>query len=249
MVLQASFADPAPKRVKDWSPIDRMLANKRGSGSKRNSPTTMTKLSSEAPPPSQQPAPPTRTVSSASQTTEVVPPERMQVQALQAELKALRAQMKRQEEAAKAREADAASHVGAGEVLASELEALRQLLHDTKAAHTRREDAWVEERQSWEKERARLKEEVTLAGSSERRGAQDLEHLRAELKRSQDDALAARKKCSKLQQDLDSLSREKDSLKVEKDGLLERLEVEQAEMIERVDALQRKMSERPCKVK
>lgn len=250
--LQATFADPAPPRKKEWSPIDRMLANKRASGSKRSSPTTMMEKLS---PRDQTPVyskPQTRTATVGSQTpawnvlvTEAVAPERARVQALQAELKALRAHVKERDDAARVAEAAAASHANAREAMASELEVAQQLLAEAREARENEQEAWAEERRSWEEERSRLQLEASSAGSTESRFREDLEHLRAELKRSKDDTMALRKKHGKLQQDMDELARVKEALAKEKDDLLQQLEVEQAEMIARVDALQRKMTERP----
>lgn len=181
--------------------------------------------------------------------TEAVASERTKTQALQAELKALRAQMKERADAVSAAEALAASHADARDQVASELEAAQRMLDEARAAHEKERAAWEEERQSWKDERAQLQREASAAGDAEKRGIEDLEYLRTEAKRSKDDAAAVRRKCSELQQQLDALAREKDALSKEKDHLLQRLEFEQAEMIARVDALQQKMSERPCKVR
>lgn len=248
MVFQASFDAPAPRRAKEWSPIDRMLANKRGSGSRRNSPARAPAPPELPPLPPQAPQQPSiRTASAACQTVswsaltaEVLAPEKARTQALQAELKALRAQMKEREGAAIAADAAAASDAEARSALVAELEAARQLLSQERADREEERRAWLEEQQ-------RLQDQVAAAGGVEKRRAEDLEHLRAELMRSKDDAAVLRKKFGPLQQEVEALTRERDSLSKEKDHLLQRLEVEQAEMMARVEVLQRKMDERPSK--
>jgi len=241
--MQASFPEIAPKKTKEWSPIDRMLANKRGSSGKRNSSTLTSELQSL--PRSTPPRSATvgcQTIAWNVLVAEAVASERTRTQALQGELKALQARVKEREAAASAAEASAASHAEAARCAGNQLELAQQLLEETRAAHRKEQEAWEEERQAAEDERRRLQGEVDSAGSASKRGVEDQDHLRSELKRSKDEATSLRKKCSGLQQELTSLAREKDSLAKEKDNLLQRLEVEQAEMIERVDALQRKMS-------
>merc|ERR1712070_178567 len=225
---------------------------------KRGSPTKLTSELQPLPPvqmqaPSQ---PRAATATVACQTTawnvlvaEAVASERTRSQALQAELKALRAQMEDREEAARAADAAAAESAEAHGTLALELHAARRSLDEARAFHEKEKEAWEEERRSWQEERARLKREADLAGSSERRGVEDIEHLRSELKRSKDEAAALRKKLGALQQDMQSLTTEKNALAKEKDSLLERLEQEQAEMMARVEALDRRIAERPVKAR
>lgn len=268
MALQASFAEAAPRKAQEWSPIDRMLANKRSS--KRSSPKKQ-RASLELPPlPQQQRAPapaarqqrapapapqeqrapvPARTAAAGSQTAawhvlvaEATAPERARVQALQAQLKALRTQTEEHEEAAAIAQVASASVNAANATLALELQAVKQQLEEERAAR----DA---EREQWAVDREWLQDEVAATSGAEKRGVEELERLRAEVRRSKDDVAALRKKCGALQQDSEALARERDALAEEKSHLLQRLEVEQAEMIARVDALQRKMSERPAKVR
>jgi len=243
MVLQANFADHAPKRVKEWSPIDRMLANKRSLSAKRSSASTMAQLVSDVPVP-EPPPPRSRSSTASTQTSDGLRPEKAQILALEAEVASLRAQLKRQKEAMDASQAELALRDAASSSLEAELQESKQLLQKTRETHQSEQDAWEQERQCLEEDKARLQEQVASAKCSGKHDAEDREHLRRDLKKSQDDLVAARRKCSKLQQDLESLNCEKMSLTREKDGLLERLETEQAEMIARVDALQHKMAER-----
>jgi chromosome segregation ATPase len=209
-----------------------------------------------------QPLPPsrqavhTRTLATGCQTvawdvlvSEAVATERIRTQEMQSKLDALRAQLQEHEKAGAAAKAAATSRADGYEALMAELLATRQSLEEEQAAHRKEQEAWEEERQGWMEEKVRWQREVAAAGDAQRRHADDLQHLRSELKCSKEDTAVLRKKCCSLQKELELLGQEKDSLSREKDTLLERLEVEQAEMIARVDALQRQMLERPCKVR
>merc|ERR1719174_165708 len=100
--------------------------------------------------------PQTRTATTACQgvawnvlVAEAVATERTRMQALQAELKALRAHIKEREEAATAAEESVASHLDARNALAAELEVAQRLVEETRAAHRKEQEAWEEERKSW----------------------------------------------------------------------------------------------------
>lgn len=257
MVIQASFADPVTRKAKEWSPIDRMLANKRlsatkGSPARRSNQTVMDPLPRLD---QRSPTPPSRTTSVGCQSiswavllSEAIAPERARVKALEAELKALRAQhgalVKDREESTALQEAEEA-----GAALAAELEALRQRHEEALARHDAERSAHDEERQQfqierqqfqqdreqWQEERANLLREASSASGAEKRCVEDLEHLRKELRCCKENSADLRRKYAALQEESEALTRERDHL-------LQRLEVEQAEMIARVDALQQRMS-------
>lgn len=258
MVIQAAFSDPVTRKAKEWSPIDRMLANKRLSASKGSPSRRSNQTITEQPLPrlnQRSPTPPARTSSAGCQTVgwqvllaEAIASERARVKALEAELKALSAKysacVKDCEKSTALQEAQAA-----GAALAADLEAMRQA-HEAERLQFEAERLqfkaerlqFEEERQQfrqdherWQEERASLLREATSAGQSEKRCAEELEHLRKQLRSCQEDATVLRRKYAKLQEESDALTRERDHL-------LHRLEVEQAEMIARVDALQQRMS-------
>jgi len=245
MALQAHFADPVPRKAKDWSPIDRMLASKRSSkGAASPTPNKMQALAADMPALLRQP-PTAKTV--AVQTMpwsaildEAVSPERARISSLQAEVKKVRALLsereallKEREEGTRGAEDAARRHQQAYDELVAELEAVRRAHREAQAEHQ-------DECQRWQEERAALVRGVEASDEAGRRDHKDLEHFRAELRRSQEDCTTSKRKCSALQEENSALAKERDSL-------LQRLEVEQADMIARVDALQRRMSEKPSK--
>jgi len=99
-------------------------------------------------------------------------------------------------------QASAASHVEAARSANNELELAKQRLEETRAAHRKEHEAWEEERKAVADERRRLQGEIDSAGSASKRGMEDQEHLRSELKRSKDEATSLRKTCSGLQQEV-----------------------------------------------
>lgn len=262
MVLQASFSDPVTRKAKEWSPIDRMLANKRLSANKaspgRKSNQTLMETLPRLSQLSEAPAPRTTSVGCQSMgwqvlLSEAIAPERARVKVLEAELKDLRIQhskllkdreelsnsalLKDTEEASALQEAEKARAA-----LTAELEALRQTHAAAVASHLAERQQFQEERDRWQEERAGLVREVASAGQAEKRCVEDLERLRSELRCCQEDSAALRRKYAALQE-------ESSALAAERDHLLHRLETEQAEMIARVDVLQKRMSEGSGKVR
>eukprot|EP00747_Dinoflagellata_sp_TGD_P167983 gnl/TRDRNA2_/TRDRNA2_193405_c0_seq1.p1 gnl/TRDRNA2_/TRDRNA2_193405_c0~~gnl/TRDRNA2_/TRDRNA2_193405_c0_seq1.p1 ORF type:complete len:313 (+),score=80.97 gnl/TRDRNA2_/TRDRNA2_193405_c0_seq1:73-1011(+) len=265
MVIQANFGDAAPKKAKEWSPIDRMLAEKRNS--RRQSPKPQS--ADPLPPIPQLPPRPPATKSSSEvevQTAvswdalqkDAVAAERQRVTSLQAELKGLKAKLAASEEAARAAEAradeEASKRLSCEQALAAvqaELAAVLQAQGKDGAAldeHRRCQEAqqkrwdeekqrWEEERKRWEEERARWQDERKALQGSVADLREDADSLREALERSRKECAALKRRC----QDLDA---EHIAVRAERDGLMHRLEKEQADMIARVEQIQRKMDEK-----
>lgn len=245
--LQASFPDPVGKKKQEWSPIDRMLANKRGgrkspSRKKEAAASMLPQVGSgehrESPYPKES-TESCQTMSWSAVLAEAVAPERQRIATLQADLKALKAQLKGREEGARGMEArereEADRQAQALAALQAELERLRE---DSKAELEAREvelrAEFADERRLWEAQVEKLKREVANAAEARKLDSEDFERMRAELEKAKADCKEVRKKDAGIKEQLAAVS-------AERDALLKRLEAEQAEMIARVEALDRRM--------
>eukprot|EP00933_Yihiella_yeosuensis_P066318 TRINITY_DN7054_c0_g1_i1.p1 TRINITY_DN7054_c0_g1~~TRINITY_DN7054_c0_g1_i1.p1 ORF type:complete len:265 (-),score=82.90 TRINITY_DN7054_c0_g1_i1:56-850(-) len=233
-------AGPA-KKAKEWSPIDRMLANKRGSKSASPKPSSLTPMSSTTPTSIHSHSPePVSMRSSEAQThswntilTEVVAPDRQRITALQGEIKALRARLKDKElgedaEAqAKQREEAQAKRIAD---LEAEMDALRQERDRQVADMQKERDGALEECKE-------LKSKLNEASEFSKRGREDLDLMRADLAKSKEMAKG-------LQAQLTTMSAESAALAEERDQLLQKLEDQQEEMNARVDAIEKRLAEK-----
>lgn len=247
MVLQeASFPSRPQKKVNDWSPIDRMLANKRsGSGRPQKSggadlPPLQRMGPAAAPTPQAsagaQANAGTQTASWAALVSEAAAPERARANALEKELKSQRALLKTLEEGGRAADAkEAEEQRRALEIqeqlqdserqrlaLEAELGALRRAAAEAAAGREEERRLWDRDRREWQEERAALKEEASRAFD-----------LRKELGKRNGDI-------GDLRTAYNTLDQEKKALQEEYNKLLERLEVEQAAMIARVEKLEQR---------
>lgn len=256
-MLQPDFGEPQRKIVKDWSPIDRMLANKRVSskgGPLRPVSAVRSVPVAPSPPPAPATALPTQSVATQScsaQTSswkdllrEAMEPQQRRLRELEAELAAsktsLRASEVRADAAeAKLRERESGEHA-AFATQAAELEALRRKLAEGDEERRRLEADRSLEGKRWADERAAL--EIEVKGLRDALGKvddSDIEQLRGQLELKDWDNEALGRRCAQLQSELDSIT-------AERDHLLERLETEQAEMMQRVEKLERR-DRRPSK--
>mmetsp|Transcript_64114 Transcript_64114/g.137732 ORF Transcript_64114/g.137732 Transcript_64114/m.137732 type:complete len:250 (+) Transcript_64114:75-824(+) len=236
---------PPRSKVKEWSPVDRMLAAKRGS--KTPSPKPPPLQAARDLPPLQRSAPsapPPRTSCAGAQTqswptliSEALAPERSKSAALQSELKALRAELKEREDGVRAAGDQAAEEAERTRLaLEEELAALRQANAEAMNGHEEERRRWDEERSQFQEEKRRWREEQR-AWQEERQGlrhdASLVGELRGELEHRNDDICELRRNYKALQEESKALAQERDLL-------LERLETEQAEMMARVEKLERR---------
>lgn len=249
-MLQPDFGEPQRKIVKDWSPIDRMLANKRSSkgGPLRQVSRDLPPLAPSPPPAPASPLPAQTAVTQAgsAQTSpswsevlqEAVEPQQRRIRKLETELAASRAalcasearveavQAKLRESEASGREAFAAQSI--------ELETLRQNLAESGEEQRRLEADRQDESQRWAGERAALEAEMkSLRDALGEKDNGDLEQLRGQLELKDWDYEALGRRCAQMQSELDSIT-------AERNHLLERLETEQEEMMKRVEKLERR---------
>lgn len=234
---------PAMTKAKEWSPIDRMLANKRGSlsaGPKSRVKSTLHELPPEN---RSSPTPPVQKVNAQVQTTswtslvsEVVAPERQRCTALQGEIKALRGLLKQKEQE---RHSDDDAEVQQmkrhWDQERADLEAQIAALLQEREVAVQRHDA---ERGQWQDVERELKSELEAARSAARHGREDMGCLRENLERSQNDVKDLQKQISALRTDHAAVVQERDRL-------LQQLEREQTEMMARVDAMEQRMLQRP----
>merc|ERR1719235_453180 len=126
---------------------------KRSLSAKRSSASTMAQLVSDVPVP-EPPPPRSRSSTASTQTSDGLPPEKAQILALEAEVASLRAQLKRQKEAMDASQAELALRDAASSSLEAELQESKQLLQKTRETHQSEQDAWEQERQCLEEDKA-----------------------------------------------------------------------------------------------
>ncbi|CAJ1343163.1 unnamed protein product [Effrenium voratum] len=250
------FADHKPpgRRVKEWSPIDRMLAEK---GSKRRSKTELPPLS---------PPPPVVTTAEAQvQSTsweallkEALAPELQKQRALQSDLKALQLRLKE-----KQCELDAQSEAHAAEQ--AQWAEDRRSVEDFKKTMEKARTQWLQEQQALEASHNLLSAELRSARSELEAERYQREELEKDLASQQDSARKARAQSREevevlqdqlrrsqddmksLQKQMAALKEEHASVAKERDDLLQRLEDEQAEMILRVAAVEERLSKREVK--
>jgi len=231
----------------EWSPINRMLMQKRGS----RGPSPKRELPPLPPSP---PAAPQKTSSSAQTITwpvleaEAAAPERSRGNALDREVKSLKAELKAcKQDVSRLREDAGSAQAQALEEaeqqrreLERELAALRQAKADVDAARAEDERRFDEERRRWEEQRSRFLEDGRQ-WEEERQAQQaqskQLGRVLAELEQSKVDHGELRVSYKDLQEQMRALG-------MERDVLLERLETEQAEMMARVEKLERGASSR-----
>lgn len=239
-----------PKKAKEWSPVDRMLANKGGMKAKSASPKPprAQSLSADLPPLSQALAPnraeaplPPRSsltspgVAAASQTTpqwstlmaDATASERQRTGVLQEKLRAAREQLQslqiQVQEAHGCAEEEATARARAE----AELAVVQNAEAAAQAAHHA-------ERRDWQAECAALRRKAAAAAAdAEAAGRQECDEIERELRE-------ARRECADLRKQLAAAQTSVGDLSGERDLLLVRLETEQAEMIARVDALQKR---------
>lgn len=239
---------PPAMKAKEWSPIDRMLANKRGS----KSPKMRRQASDNDLPPLTRNSP-VQTASSQVQTTnwasliaEVTAPERQRCTALQAEIKALRAQMKEKERARERVEDTSTQRLEqqcAEECakMRAELEEERSKFQAELEALRCEKDAAIAERDAEKLRRQELELEWKKLGDSANESArharEDAILLREELDKSQIDAKG-------LQKQIAALRAENAAVAQERDRALQQLEQEQSEMMARVDAMEQRLLQR-----
>lgn len=235
---------PSTKKVKEWSPIDRMLAQKRGSKSASPKPPRMqgTPPGDNLPPLSQAAPAPARTASAQVQTkswdsllTEALAPERQRCTALQAELKSLRAQLKEKERAWEVNSSTQAQELekqwtSERADLEAQLAALRDGQEAVRAEHEAERQRW----QTTEHELRTLLENAKDAGKT---GREDVGVLREQLTKSQQDVKDLHRQIAKLRE-------ENAAMATERDMLMQRLEDEQQEQMARVDALEQRFLEK-----
>mmetsp|Transcript_48830 Transcript_48830/g.87934 ORF Transcript_48830/g.87934 Transcript_48830/m.87934 type:complete len:252 (-) Transcript_48830:93-848(-) len=242
--------DPPPsKKVKEWSPIDRMLANKRSSKSASPKPPKLQAASNDLPPLSNPPSAPgsVRTTSAQTQTTtwekliaEAVAPEKQRCTSLQAELKTLKAQLQEKE-----RELHLQSDAKA---LAAELEqrwaSERAELQAQAAAFCHERDAARAEletqRMQWLEKEKELRSQIGSAQEYGKSTREDLTELREKYGRSQEDVKGLHKQIAALREENAKVAQERDQL-------LQRLEDEQREMMARVDAVEQRLLQKAGK--
>jgi len=229
-----------PKRHHEWSPINRMLANRQRS-SKSASPVQQKPVSScRDPIPSpllrSSPSPPqhislgTQTSSWPTLVAEIAAVDRKRVKALQQNVASLQAALKEHEENARAiamctdEAAEQMRHMHA-----AELAAIHTNCAEKAAAHEEDKQklvemsrSWQEDRQLWQEERAELRVQAEHADA-----------MRQELHRRNQNIDDLRKECRVLQQSSKDLISERDAL-------LQRLEVEQVQMNERIARLEKR---------
>jgi len=248
---------PQPtKKTQDWSPINRMLAAKRGSSRTPTSKPQLMHCPSNLPRPVQTPPPGTpktsvtctQTVSWEVLKAEMIAHERVRADHLEREVKELKAQLKQGSTASKAAHAkelaEAAERV---RTLELEVEALKQSIKESRAKATEgSEEAAAsleeerrlrrEEQLQWAEEREKLQEE-------QRRWNSERDKLQSEASRANWLSQEADRRRDDLDSERDAHKATKAELKAlaqERDRLLERLEVEQAEMMARVEKLEQR---------
>jgi len=219
MVFQeASFPTRQAKAAKDWSPIDRMLANKRGQTKARRE---LPPLEHHVPPPVSTATSSTQTASWASVCAEIVAPEKSRALALEKDAGEREADDQRREAELQANLRESERRRGELEV---ELEAARQAAAEAAAAREEERCRWQRDQREWQEERTILKEDAARCSD-----------LRRELEKRNADIADLRKAYNKLEE-------ESTALGLERDQLMQRLEVEQVEMMKRVDELEKRGS-------
>lgn len=242
--MEVGFPELPTRRVKEWSPIDRMLAAKKGSKSNSPKPRQVCEL----PPltqPSPEPARPppatadghTQTATWAALVAEASLPERQRREALQGELKCLKALLLQREEETRAAEAKASAGVSQVEALKAELERLQNELAAVLADREQERLKWAQQELQW-------RSSASEADEKGRRGREDLEHLRNELSASQSEAEVLRRRLLALQDERNKLLDENNALAEKLNLLWQGKEDEQAVLMARVELLERKLNER-----
>mmetsp|Transcript_16891 Transcript_16891/g.42967 ORF Transcript_16891/g.42967 Transcript_16891/m.42967 type:complete len:272 (-) Transcript_16891:321-1136(-) len=243
------------RKTQDWSPINRMLAAKRGSS---RTPTSKAQLMQQCPTNLPRPAltpPPatpkmdaacTQTVSWEVLKAEVVAHERGRADVLERDIKELKAQLKQGSAAAKAAFAKEAAEA-AERIRTLELEA--EALKEGKAqAVANLEEALAsleEERRLRREERLRLEEERQKWQEEQRSWGSEREQLHAEVARAAWLSQEVDRRSNDLRSERETHRATREELQAmtqERDRLLERLEVEQAEMMARVAKLEERGS-------
>lgn len=246
MALLASFEERSSQKAKEWSPIDRMIAGRRGPP-KSKSPAPRPQELPQLPQLSQQPPwrpEASKGVSSSTQTAswetlmaEAAAREKRKTGAVQAELKALRMQLEESEAGSRAA---AARHALEAAELQAALAEARQAAGQVQRGSEAAEDEAEARREALRRE----------AAARELACREDLTKLRGELAGCKDDLDKSRSQCHGLSKERAALEASVASFTAERDYLLERLEVEQAAMMARVEFLERRPSNgggRPAK--
>lgn len=244
MLLEPDLQVTGPKKVRDWSPIDRMLASRTSQGrSSHGRKTSKPVLSSVAghlladsklpPMPPVLPPSPVRVVECEAQTEpwvhlveETAGPAIRKVAVLEAELQRLQQQATVQAAVPQVPYVTLDDH----QLVKAELAALREQCISTQSVHEEAARRWEVERRSlaalceeWQNESTALREEQC-------RALGDVLFLRTELE-------ACRKERDARCAEVKEVKAENVTLSKERDMLLQRLEVEQAEIMNRVEAL------------
>mmetsp|Transcript_65301 Transcript_65301/g.156089 ORF Transcript_65301/g.156089 Transcript_65301/m.156089 type:complete len:296 (+) Transcript_65301:101-988(+) len=234
--------------LKDWSPIDRMLATKHPLKGRRAQRPPFQAVATElltqsatgslhAPVPAAASAvpvvastpTPSFSVDAGAQTSpwqaviaEACRPQKEQIRNLQAELQQLQKQLAASEAARVAAESAAGN---AKEEVLETRQVSKQVAADAEARH--------KELESLRRESAARKKEREYFEKRLEDAESEIQHLRSEAERARRDQDKVVAKCAELREQAATVT-------AERDGLLQRLEVEQAEMIKRVDALERR---------
>jgi chromosome segregation ATPase len=229
--------NPPAMKAKEWSPIDRMLANKRGS----KSPKHRQQASDNDLPPLNRNSPvhnastQVQTSSWNSLLAEALAPERQKCAALQGEIKALRAQIKEREREREHEGEECTRQLEQQWLddrarLEAEISALRSdrdaALAESEAEKLRRQELELE-----------LKKHLDSANESARNDREDACFLREELGKSQSDVKG-------LQKQIAALRAENAAVAQERDRALQQLEEEQSKMMARVDAMEQRLTQR-----
>lgn len=240
--LPADGPQSGSKRSKQWSPIERMLQNKRSNSEpvkRKERPAPKVPSNQRLPPlaqsntsqPSGYPANAvTQTRSWSELLQESLAPERQRSQALQQEARTWKVRAEKAEERLKQIE-DAEGDSSASNARIYELEG--QL---TAALQKCEEERFSLEKAKaiWEDERAALQRELNQSLAAKK---EDGDFLRAALEKEKTEKAALSKKSQGMEVDIQALT-------AERDELLKRLEEEQKTMVARVHALEEQINKR-----
>jgi len=247
MAVQPLPMQPMQKKAKEWSPIDRMLANKRSSKSASPKPKLLHASATDLPPLPQAAShdgatsrlhtASTQTLSWQALLTESIMPERERISALQAEMKAMRALLRDRDQDTRTLEARGREEE---ERLAEIHFAYKAELDGLWQQHEERLTEANAKLHASQDRCAALEAQVAALQAAALQDREDMQSLRCALDDKRGDVISLKKKNAAVQDELATVSRERDRL-------LERLEVEQAEVMARVNAMERRMELRSAK--
>lgn len=243
--LPSDGPNQANKRnSKNWSPIERMLQNKRSSSEpvkRKERPAPKVPSNQKLPPLSQSSTPPTSgSANEGTQTRswtdllqESLAPEKQRCQAFQQEARASKVRAEKLEERLKEME-EAQRQQGSSSASTSRISELEGQL---QTASQQRDEARFNLQKAnavWEEERAALQRDLNQALAARK---EDSDFLRAALEKEKAEKASLSKKCQGMEGDIAALTQERDVL-------LQRLEEEQKTMVARVHALEEQINKR-----